>query len=78
MGVHEFILERGAYPSPLLYKGFPKSCCTSVNNILVHGIPDELSTVRSVLSFLGQKHARRWSEAEQPGRAAGHCRTATS
>ena len=43
MGVHEFILERGAYPSPLLYKGFPKSCCTSVNNILVHGIPDELS-----------------------------------
>ena len=43
MGVHEFILKHGAYPSPLLYKGFPKSCCTSVNNILVHGIPDELS-----------------------------------
>ena len=43
MGVHEFILQNGAYPSPLLYKGFPKSCCTSVNNILVHGIPDELS-----------------------------------
>ncbi|TBU58677.1 methionine aminopeptidase [Dichomitus squalens] len=41
MGVHEFILEHEAYPSPLLYKGFPKSCCTSVNNILVHGIPDD-------------------------------------
>ena len=48
MGVHEFILKHGAYPSPLLYKGFPKSCCTSVNNILVHGIPDELSTPPSV------------------------------
>ncbi|PIL37611.1 hypothetical protein GSI_01305 [Ganoderma sinense ZZ0214-1] len=41
MGVHEFVLKHGAYPSPLLYKGFPKSCCTSVNNILVHGIPDD-------------------------------------
>ncbi|KAI0751169.1 methionine aminopeptidase [Daedaleopsis nitida] len=39
--VHEFILEHGAYPSPLLYKGFPKSCCTSVNNIVAHGIPDD-------------------------------------
>ena len=46
LGVHEFILKHGAYPSPLLYKGFPKSCCTSVNNILVHGIPDELSPFR--------------------------------
>ncbi|RDX55328.1 methionine aminopeptidase [Lentinus brumalis] len=39
--VHEFILAHGAYPSPLLYKGFPKSCCTSVNNIITHGIPDD-------------------------------------
>ncbi|KAI0696824.1 methionine aminopeptidase [Cytidiella melzeri] len=38
--VHEFIIANNAYPSPLLYKGFPKSCCTSVNNIMVHGIPD--------------------------------------
>ena len=39
--VHDYIVAHGAYPSPLLYKGFPKSCCTSVNNIIVHGIPDE-------------------------------------
>ncbi|KAJ8087230.1 hypothetical protein PM082_006060 [Marasmius tenuissimus] len=38
--IHEYILSRGAYPSPLHYKGFPRSCCTSVNNIIVHGIPD--------------------------------------
>ncbi|KIK00556.1 hypothetical protein K443DRAFT_100179 [Laccaria amethystina LaAM-08-1] len=39
--VHEYILSHSAYPSPLRYLGFPKSCCTSVNNILVHGIPDD-------------------------------------
>ncbi|RKP36523.1 peptidase M24, structural domain-containing protein, partial [Dimargaris cristalligena] len=39
--VHEFAIERGAYPSPLLYKGFPRSCCTSVNNVMAHGIPDD-------------------------------------
>jgi methionyl aminopeptidase len=38
--VHEEIIRRNAYPSPLLYHGFPKSICTSVNNVLVHGIPD--------------------------------------
>ncbi|KAI0053768.1 methionine aminopeptidase [Auriscalpium vulgare] len=39
--VHRFIIERGAYPSPLRYNGYPKACCTSVNNIVVHGIPDD-------------------------------------
>ncbi|KAI0782600.1 methionyl aminopeptidase [Abortiporus biennis] len=38
--VHEFIISHGAYPSPLGYNGFPKSCCTSINNIVTHGIPD--------------------------------------
>ncbi|GJJ06904.1 hypothetical protein Clacol_001100 [Clathrus columnatus] len=38
--LHNFIISHGAYPSPLGYAGFPKSCCTSVNNIIVHGIPD--------------------------------------
>ena len=33
-------LEHGAYPSPLNYRGFPKSVCTSVNNCVCHGIPD--------------------------------------
>jgi len=38
--VHEFILDHGAYPSTLGYRGFPKSCCTSVNEVICHGIPD--------------------------------------
>src|SRR5688500_5635984 len=38
--VHEAIISRNAYPSPLNYKGFPKSCCTSVNEVICHGIPD--------------------------------------
>ncbi|KAJ7606910.1 methionyl aminopeptidase [Roridomyces roridus] len=39
--VHEYIIRHSAYPSPLLYSGFPRSCCTSVNNIISHGIPDD-------------------------------------
>ena len=38
---HDFILKNGAKPSPLGYKGFPKSICTSVNQVICHGIPDE-------------------------------------
>src|SRR5918995_5662551 len=38
--VHEFLLDHGAYPSTLGYKGFPKSCCTSLNEVICHGIPD--------------------------------------
>ena len=38
--VHEFLCDHGAYPSTLGYKGFPKSCCTSLNEIICHGIPD--------------------------------------
>ncbi len=37
---HEFLIEHGAYPSTLGYKGFPKSLCTSVNEVVCHGIPD--------------------------------------
>lgn len=39
--VHEYIIAKGGYPSPLQYLGFPKSICTSVNNVVVHGIPDD-------------------------------------
>ncbi|THH06622.1 hypothetical protein EW145_g3955 [Phellinidium pouzarii] len=39
--LHDFIIENNAYPSPLRYAGFPRSCCTSVNNVVVHGIPDD-------------------------------------
>ena len=38
--VHEFLLDHHAYPSTLGYRGFPKSCCTSVNEVICHGIPD--------------------------------------
>ncbi len=37
--VHEDTMRRGAYPAPLNYRGFPKSVCTSVNEIVCHGIP---------------------------------------
>lgn len=37
---HEETIKRGAYPSPLNYHGYPKSVCTSVNEIISHGIPD--------------------------------------
>jgi methionyl aminopeptidase len=38
--VHEFLLDNHAYPSTLGYRGFPKSCCTSLNEVICHGIPD--------------------------------------
>ena len=38
---HEFLLDHGAYPSTLGYRGFPKSICTSVNEVVCHGIPDD-------------------------------------
>ena len=37
---HEFLCDHGAYPSTLGYKRFPKSCCTSLNEVICHGIPD--------------------------------------
>jgi len=37
---HEECVRRGGYPSPLNYNGFPKSLCTSVNEVICHGIPD--------------------------------------
>ena len=60
--VHEFLIDNGAYPSTLGYKGFPKSCCTSLNEVICHGIPD--STVIEdgdilnvdVTAFIGGVH----------------------
>ena len=59
---HEYMVDHGAYPSTLGYKGFPKSCCTSLNEIICHGIPD--STVISdgdivnvdITAFIGGVH----------------------
>jgi methionyl aminopeptidase len=38
---HAYLIERDAYPSTLHYRGFPKSSCTSVNEVICHGIPDD-------------------------------------
>jgi len=38
--VHELCIKRNSYPSPLNYSGYPKSVCTSVNEVICHGIPD--------------------------------------
>ena len=40
IAVHEWTIERGAYPSPLNYNAYPKSVCTSANEVICHGIPD--------------------------------------
>ena len=60
--VHEFLCDHGAYPSTLGYKGFPKSCCTSLNEVICHGIPDttviedgDIVNV-DVTAFLGGVH----------------------
>ena len=38
---YEYINDNGAYSAPLFYRGFPKTCCTSTNHIVCHGIPSE-------------------------------------
>jgi len=38
---YEYIRDNGAFSAPLYYRGFPKSCCTSVNHVVCHGIPSE-------------------------------------
>ncbi|CAG8495179.1 8290_t:CDS:2 [Funneliformis caledonium] len=43
--IHEAIIERDSYPSPLNYYEFPKSVCTSVNEVICHGIPDQRELV---------------------------------
>ena len=59
---HEFLCDHGAYPSTLGYRGFPKSLCTSINEVICHGIPD--STVLrdgdiiniDITAFIGGVH----------------------
>ena len=38
---YEYFNDHGAYSAPLFYRGFPKSCCTSTNHIVCHGIPSD-------------------------------------
>lgn len=44
---HKFILDNGAIPAPLNYRGFPKSICTSVNHVVCHGIPSADKILKS-------------------------------
>lgn len=43
---HDFMIERDCYPSPYNYKGFPKSICSSVNDVICHGIPSSKHKLR--------------------------------
>jgi methionyl aminopeptidase len=60
--VHELYIERGAYPSPLNYNGYPKSLCTSVNEVICHGIPDSRALIDGdivnldVTAYIGGVH----------------------
>ena len=45
--VYDFTTEHGGIPAPLNYEGFPKSVCTSINNVICHGIPSEDEILRN-------------------------------
>jgi methionyl aminopeptidase len=59
---HEFLCDHGAYPSTLGYRGFPKSLCTSVNEVICHGIPDSTLLIEGdicnidITAFIGGVH----------------------
>lgn len=59
---HEFLLDHGAYPSTLGYRGFPKSLCTSLNEVICHGIPDSTVLIEGdicnidITAFIGGVH----------------------
>jgi len=59
---HEFLCDHGAYPSTLGYRGFPKSLCTSANEVICHGIPDSTILLDGdicnidITAFLGGVH----------------------
>lgn len=43
---HSYIVDHGAFPAPLNYEGYPKSICTSINNVVCHGIPSSKITLK--------------------------------
>jgi methionyl aminopeptidase len=59
---HDFLCDHGAYPSTLGYRGFPKSLCTSLNEVICHGIPDSTALVNGdicnidITAFIGGVH----------------------
>ncbi|KAJ7905461.1 peptidase M24, structural domain-containing protein [Mycena olivaceomarginata] len=52
--VHNATIERNAYPSPLNYREYPKSVCTSINEVICHGIPDQRKLKEGDIINLGQ------------------------
>ena len=60
--VHEFLCDHGAYPSTLGYRGYPKSLCTSLNEVICHGIPDDTEIADGdivnidITAFIGGVH----------------------
>jgi methionyl aminopeptidase len=60
--IHDYIVSHDAYPSTLGYRGYPKSCCTSLNEVICHGIPDTTSLQDGdivnidVTAFIGGVH----------------------
>jgi len=59
---HDFLCDHGAYPSTLGYRGFPKSLCTSLNEVICHGIPDTTVLIDGdicnidITAFIGGVH----------------------
>ncbi|HEY1642632.1 MAG TPA: type I methionyl aminopeptidase [Streptosporangiaceae bacterium] len=59
---HEFLCDHGAYPSTLGYRGYPKSLCTSLNEVICHGIPDDTEIADGdivnidITAFIGGVH----------------------
>lgn len=59
---HEYVIDHGAYPSTLGYRGYPKSSCTSINEVICHGIPDDTVVIEGdivnidITAFAGGVH----------------------
>ncbi|MGZ5390022.1 MAG: type I methionyl aminopeptidase, partial [Aeromicrobium sp.] len=59
---HDFLVANGAYPSTLGYKGYPKSLCSSVNEVICHGIPDDRPLADGdivnidITAYIGEAH----------------------
>lgn len=59
---HEYLCDHGAYPSTLGYRGFPKSLCSSLNEVICHGIPDSTELIDGdicnidITAFIGGVH----------------------
>ena len=71
---HDFLVARGAYPSTLGYRGYPKSLCTSLNEVICHGIPDD-TVIRDgdivnvdITAYLDGVHGDTNIRAVAPGR----------